>query len=620
MRGRDVLLEIASTLIVRGGRAAAGAPPTLLVTGVGGSGRSALLAEIARRLGDQPHVLVDRADVVRVGQRPTVVDLLTSVVLRLVGQDSRRWQFPRFTVGKVVAEMTLPSERPEDQVRRGLEGDADVLARQVRASMGTLPDVGAAVDALVRGLGGRGTRKAAREWYGHRDSGHPGDWAGELVVLNQTSKFGGRAGRAAYHRVLVAAFLADTRDAASAKTVDPVILLDNAEREVAVEFLKAVRDARFTPGGRREPDRCVVIAAGAPTLPDKLSATAELSEQDAVDLVRGGTYPGVGPWLPVALRDLTELEAHALAGDLNVPVLQRHRVVRLVHDVTRGHPGGTRQLILAANHIDPATACPEAMLTARLSTSDPRSVADQVLDQFLDGVPGPLREDLVTCAPARNFAEANKILGTDHVKTRFEDREPLVSNAFWAPRDAPEPVDGDPPDPDTLRAMHPLLRLLLLRRLAARTGETTWDTVFQLLAQDATGDDDLYPLFAQGDIGVVAAQLKELLTTLRGREWLALVRALAECPPPPAVRAVDAYPDATTAAVAAVLTAWRASVDPCLVERRADAHGEVATGIPALAVAAGTDHGEFVSVAAHHRDQAELWRDVTCADPVEENS
>ncbi|GAA3059158.1 hypothetical protein [Actinokineospora globicatena] len=602
MRGRDGLLEIASTLIVQGGRGAVGKPPTLVLAGVGGSGRTAVLAEVARKLGDQPHVLVDRAELVRVGQRPTVVDLLATVVLKLVRQDSRRWRFPRFTLGKVISELPLPGDGAEDQVKRGLAGDAAGFAKQIRDSMGRLPDdVTAAVDALVQGLSGRGTRKAASEWYGHRDSGHAGDWAGELVALNQLRRYGGKMGVAEFHRVLVAAFLADTRDAASAKTVDPVVLLDNADNDVAVEFLLALRDARFAAGPRRAADRCVVVAAGGPALPARLDAV-ETPEAEAAELVRTG---GAGPWLAVPLRDLTELEVLALAGDLGVPVVHRHRVVRLVYDVTRGHPGGTHLLTLAANHLDPATACPESMLTAVLPPSV-KSVADRVVDQFLDGVPRSIGADLVTLSAARDLTEAGTILGTPAIKTPFVEQEPLGSVAFWAKR-------------DTGKVMHPLLRMLLLRQLAARTAEPTWETVFGLLADDETDNANLYPLFALGDVGLVASQLQALLTRRRGRDWLRLVAALAQCPAPPSVRVEKSYPDEVTAVIATVLTAWRASADPCLVAGRADAHGEVTTGIPALAAAAGTDHGEFVSVAAHHRDQAELWREVTCADPAEED-
>ncbi|ONI84592.1 hypothetical protein ALI22I_29010 [Saccharothrix sp. ALI-22-I] len=649
VHGRDAILEIATNLIVRGSPMSAAAerderriPPVLILTGPGGSGKTAVLAELDRRLGDQPHV---RLDAVRPGQAdpPSLVDLLTTVIFEFIRHGAYRKKFSRFLVGRLITEMTLDDdltvayEQAKDKLGRF---DPTTLGGQIAAMFALLPDetggpaaadaVGQFVPSIVEGLtrtswGRRVTLLTGHKWYGHRDRNLKKDAIAELVDLNRQRHHGGDEGKAAVNRTLMAAFLADVRHAARrGSTVDPVVLLDNADNDSGLEFLRALEKTRFEPGVDYEHDHLTVITTSNGSLVEWLKITDDevpRGDPTVVERVRTGRLDVRGPWLPLPLRDLTGEEMLPLAEDVGIPARHRYRIVRMLRDLTAGHPGGTALLMRAAVLAGPDIAYPEDMLALPMPGSprpgndrhppDTRSAADLILDMFLADLPGTLHFDLTTCAAARDRDEAGVIAGSPMIGTAFGDQQPLLSAAYWAPR-----------EPGGKPVMHPLLRLLLLRKLAQRPAapRTAWRGVFGLLAEKAENEDDrMHHQFARGDVTAVVERLVTLLGERSGRQWLALVRSLASCPahPDAAHAEFERTGDELTDAVTAVLTAWRGSADPTLIGRRAHLHGVVYTEMPIVARKARGDRGDFVSVAAHHQAMAKRWLDVQRRDPAD---
>ncbi|MFJ6676500.1 hypothetical protein ACIQMJ_35810 [Actinosynnema sp. NPDC091369] len=649
LHGRDAILEIATNLIERGSpvsgdarRAERRIPPTLVLVGPGGTGKTALLAELDERLGTQPHVLLDAARTGRDGT-PPVLDLLTAVMFELARHDARRFRFSRFLVGRLITEM---DGLDADNTARAHRQTEDALARFDPAALGArlagmvalLPDQTGAPDAadavqqflppLIEGLtrtrwGRRAALLSGHEWYGHRDRDRRRDAVAELVALNRLRRFGGSEGQGEVDRTLMEAFLADVRLAVRRGTVDPVLLLDNADHESGVEFLRALAAIRYAPATDHPHDHLTVIAGGNGTLVESLEVANDevpVDDPTVVERVRTGRLVVQGPWLTLPLRDLTEPEMLPPAEEVGIEPQHRHRVVRMLRELTAGHPGGTVVLLRAALLAGADTACPGDMLARHLPAPPSRDrdaaktkpAADLVLDMFLGDLPAALHYDLVTCAAARDHDEAAVIAGSPMIGTAFHEQQSLLSTAFWTVR-----------EPGGKRVMHPLLRLLLLRRLATRppSATTSWRSVFGLLAERAEDDDDrLHHLFARGDTVAVAERLVALLPERRGRQWLALVRSLATCPAHPDVAAAEVEPtgDELVDAVTAVLTAWRGSADPLEVGRRADLHGVVHTEMSPLSRAARSDHDEFLAVAKHHHDMAMRWRNVRCGEPADD--
>ena len=648
LHGRDAILEIATNLIVRGSpvsgdarRAERRIPPTLLLIGPGGSGKTAVLAELDERLGDQPHVLVDAARTSPGGASP-VLDLLTAVMFGLARHDPRRFRFSRFLVGRLITEMALDDGNVTQARRQAEEAlrrfDPATISGRIAAMVAMLPEQTGIPDSadavqqflppLIEGLtrtkwGRRAALLSGHEWYGHRDRDRSRDAIAELVALNRLRRQGGEEGQAEVDRTLIEALLADLRRAVRRKTVDPVVLLDNADHELGVELLRALEAIRTGPGLDYEHDHLTVIAAGNGTLVESLEITDDevpVADPTVVERVRTGRLDVKGPWLPLPLLDFIEPEMLPLAEEVGIEAQHRHRVVRMLRELTDGHPGGTVLLMRAAVLAGASTACPGDMLARHLpvppsydkNAAKTKPAADLVLDMFLADLPAALHYDLITCAAARDHDEAEVIAGSPLIGTAFHEQQPLLSTAFWSAR-----------EPGGKRVMHPLLRLLLLRPLATRpaSDRTSWRSVFGLLAEKAENENDrLHHLFARGDTGVVVERLVASLRELGGRHWLALVRSLATCPAHPGVAAaeVERTGDELVDVVTAVLTAWRGSADPLEVGRRADLHGVVHTGMSPLARVARGDQGEFLSVAAHHHDMAKRWRNVRCGDPADD--
>lgn len=626
LRGRETLLETARTMIMDGPDPDR-PPPVLVLTGPGGSGKTALLQEISAQLHDQPHVLLDVTKLADTDSAAPILDLLTTMVFGLVRRDERRWRFSRFMAGRLVTTMTLDHAnvaRANDQVYAELTRvkDPAALSESIAKIFDLIPvpnlgipqellkqTIPLVISSLTKRsrLGRRITLLAGQEWYGHQDKGRRLEPIGELVALNLMFRFGGEEGRDQVVRTLMAAFLADVRKAAvRSRTFDPVLLLDNADNEPAVRFLRALAAIRSAPGA--DPDHLTVIATSGGELPAQLGIPdIAVVDQVPIDL-----------WQPAALRDLTEAETSLLASDLLIPAESRHRVVRVVRGLTHGHPGGTAVLLRAALAAGPDHAPPTELLAREVETSSHgvEPAGQQVLKMFLQDLKNPLRADLVTCAAARTMDEAESLAArSDLLTTTVADRVEVLSRFYWAPRESGGPL-----------VMHPLLRRLLLEELGNRpaSDKACWHTVFGwLAANDSDLAGRMHHEFALGRADralEVGERLADRVAKQDGRRWLAMVRSVVTTPVPAvltgdpvlAVRAAVAnLPEQGPTPIASVtklIVAWRAVEDPMVITGRADLHAIVAGELLTLAQKARNGFAEFVDEATRHQQLTRLWR------------
>lgn len=654
IRGRDPVLEMLRDLIVHrsavlrsaGRNTGTWRPRVPILVGPGGSGRTALLTEIADRLYDQPYVMLDAAQMVDPGVRASIPDLLTTVVFELVRHGGRRWSFSRYIVGRLVTEMDLDGTdvaRARSQVCAELARvkNPEALGRRLAGLVKLLPSIGSpaipdgaveqTIPLIISGLtqwrmGRVVALRAGQDWYGHRDKGWNRDPVAELVALNRMAKRGNEDAQVEVVQVLMAAFLADVRSEAAwrGRALDPVLLLDNADSGPAVDFLCALDAVRTAPGADLSSAHFTVIATSNGALLAHLGVTDDEQPLDDVGIeeLRAGRVDAPGPWLPVALRDLTGPEIGLMASDIQLPAASRHCVVRAVLGLTHGHPGGSQLLLQAAAAADPDSMNLQALLRACVpDRSGSIPVGERILNSILRPLPEPLRGDLITCAAARTQDEAELLARSGLLTTAVPDRVAVLSRAYWSPR-----------DPDGKLVMHPLLRRLLLQKLAARDreGPRGWATVFGWLAANVSRADDdsgwLHHALALGDVECVAEKLADLLVTHGGESWLRLVRSLVTTAVPTFLtdspvhtvrqvvadalaqraEAVDHHDRVAT--VAKLLTAWQAVGDPLVTVERADLHAMVATGLDAVAELACNGFAVLVGEAERHRQLARLWQ------------
>jgi len=486
------------------------------------------------------------------------------------------------------------------------------------------------IPLIIRGLmqwpmGRAVALRAGQAWYGHRDKGWNRDPVAELVALNRMAKQKNEDAQAEVVQVLMAAFLADVRsEAARARAMDPVLLLDNVDSGPAVDFLRALNAARTAPGADLSPDHLTVIATSNGSLLTHLGVTDDerLLDDVGIEELRAGRVDAPGPWLPMVLRDLTDAEIGSMASDTQLEAESRHCMVRAVLGLTHGHPGGSQLLLQDAAAAGPDRMNLQALLRARSpDRPDGTTGGERILNSMLRPLPEPLRGDLITCAAARTQEEAELLARSGLLTAAVPDRVAVLSRAYWGSYD----LDGRP-------VMHPLLRRLLLRELAARDRESPhgWVTVFGwLVANVSRADHDsdwLHHALALGDVVSVAEMLTDLLAIHGGEVWLRLVRSLVTTAVPTFLTdspvhtvgqvVADALPHAAQAVdrgdriatVARLLTAWQAVGDPLVTVERADLHAMVATGLDAVAVLACNGFAVLVGEADRHRKLARLWQ------------
>ncbi|RJQ73707.1 hypothetical protein D5S17_24060 [Pseudonocardiaceae bacterium YIM PH 21723] len=637
MLGRELVLVLARRLIETGsvsGRSTRGGGrerrSTLLLLGTGGSGRTATLGELAEQLGEQPHVVIDAAAM----DSASVLDLLTSIVVEFARVSSRRWRFRRFLVGRLVAAMSLPSNDPEAaqarvlaELRRFRDPAtlAGVITPVMRAAGITLSpeSLHALVQAVLNSLTRhpftrRVTLRSGMSWYAHQDTaGRRRDPIQELVRLNTLKSYGGPSERDELDRVLFGALLADLREAAGYRyTVDPVLLLDNADHPVAIDFLTMLDRTRFGLRAVPAPDRLTVVAAGRSALLDRLQVNGRpWTDLDVHRALAGDQLP-VLPWIAVQFRDLSETEMFTLAERAEIRDERLLSSVLVLGMLTKGHPGATSMVMRVAAAAGGATLGLRQLLALPDNEDeDRRPVLDSLLRMLLGELGERQRSDLAVLAAARNWREAQSLAQSRLLTSPDRDRAELLSLAF-----ATVDAQGD-------RVMHPVLRRLLLCLLASRPSGhyASWQAVFGYLAETAA---DLSPevgglphLLSLGDVEVVARRMLIRLSEVDGETWLREARALTEAPALPTdwgLLLADWAPKPESgreeppllAVVTRVIIAGQAVNDPFAVAGRADMYGVLTTELMALASRAQGGFAAFVECSEHQQTAVRLWRSV----------
>jgi hypothetical protein len=632
--------------------------PVVVFTGMRGSGKTALLADLAGRLDQQ--VAFARIDCE--GFDGGARDLLSLIAFDLNRQSGRygTLPFPRLITGQIAIAARLDlTDRAvaREQVRQVLEEHQKtgrVLQEAFRTTLQSgfealggshgVPGTGAAIENIIYRygpdvvLGGLAASRRGRrlllgkgqDWYGHQDRDLGRSPLDVLVDLNRMAAFPEAEGnRREVAELLWAAFLGDLRDSfrhsrrASDWTLNCVILLDNVDTTIGHDFLDELVMARRQRAAYAadDPDPLTVVATSRGDLAERVWVRGEgavaLADASYADYLRR-SHTQVGRWwYPVLLPDLTLDEVGNMVSALELPGGTRHAVTSAVHRFTAGHPGAARMLLDAlAEHPDE----PADLLTI-LGFPEPavlaaggRSVEEGLLRRLTEGMRPDAVADLVTCAAARNEEAALRLATDGGLLTGMRGEDSVIFAAdLW--RAGP---------PGRAAELHPVLRRLLLRRLAARgpdspadwAGVSAWLRASCLEAGDETGE--LYHALALGAVEHVARWFAHALEHRDPAEWVRLLRLVTAAPnrldqrkePASQVRALTAWADqrdVPLALVGRLVTASWLYADPLSASHRRGLLREMAADLHQIAPHS-TDGLTLL------RDEADRYRDAAAGD------
>jgi hypothetical protein len=461
---------------------------------------------------------------------------------------------------------------------------------------------------LLRGLLGTGIGRKVLlgdglAWYAHQDRRLSRDPLDVLVELNRKAcdmdEKGNQGNRTWVARLLWGAFLADL-DARFARHRDwdrnCAVLLDNADVPAGRRFLRELNEALQMRREHHLPDPpLTMIAASRDVLVSRSLPRGRrpvpLAGASIADYRRrrdaGEVVPG---WYPVVLPSLSEIETRNLVAAAGTITDATGRATGellspVIFQFTAGHPEATAVLIGeldgspdAANlatvlpkrarseaagpqrgHGQPPTAqerlTPHEPLTPQepLTPHEPPTVEEWLIRSLTAGLSASTIANLVTCAAARDQGDANLLDAESRLLggTRAA-RNDVFATELW--------IEGPPGEAGAprLTVMLPVLRRLLLRRLAARPDD--WSEVFGWLhgacIQAGDLDGELYYALALADIELVAKRLTARLSSKMSEEaaidWLSRWEVITAAP--------SAVADAGSAALPG-LVSWADSKD-----------------------------------------------------------
>jgi len=499
--------------------------PVLLFTGIRGSGKTDLLTDLRGLLDKKfPHAYLDGE-----WSFHSTRDMLALLALELNQQCGYgKLAFPRLVTGEIVLRPDIAPLDPDHARQQMAAVLADhcrvkgVLENSIRAILrGALTPVLAQGPAAGAGTHGKYDSKEllgpfadkrhgradflerGKEWWGHQDRRLGNDPIDELINLrtdaeraraHRQADTAGRRNEGADSRRMItrrlwAALLADLRDSFSDRrainwTRNCVLLLDNADTPAARAFLEELVSVR-KDRERDEPDPLTVVATSRGSLTARVSTDAPTPLDEAG---RAHYGPHAGWWYPILLRPLNWSQTATMVDVLRLPGAHAEAVTAAVHGFTCGHPAATSTVLaaIAANPGSLAEMNPSSLLASKDLAKDAeheRTVEDALLDRLLTpALAGDqaASEDLATCAAARHKEVALR-LATD---SRLLEQLPgeltsVFSSGYWSA----DPASGQ-------AVLHPLLRRLLLRRLADREADAkaSWARVHLWLRRRALRD------------------------------------------------------------------------------------------------------------------------------------
>lgn len=621
--------------------------PALVFSGARGSGKTALLGELARLM--EQNVPFARLDCERIGPG-SAQQSLAAVAFQLSRpcKDYGVLEFPRFITGELALRPNLDVtnwQQARAEIDAALAQYSDIsdppellheLAGEVLTSvpglssipgMNTLGQrslslVVSVINAVRRR---RGLPRDGRQWYGHQDKGLSGDALNVLVDLNREARQqDAQDSRDGVGELLWAAFLADLREGFRAgrqrdrRTLNCALLLDNVEAAPGIEILTGLLKARRQRAAfaDAEADPLTVVATTRTGLSGRLADIGEHpvpTESVTVSSVAGKPSPE-GKRAPAArlvrLDDLTAEHVGNMVAALGPHLSSSRRIATVVHGFTLGHPRATRLLLDTIAEHDLGTAELSrllAMPVPRESEAGPAALADLLLEDLLQGTPADVVEDVVTSAAARDLDQAYRLATYSSLLPGAHHRHAVVFDpALWSR-----------PEPDGTRTMPVVLRRLLLRRLVGRREHhADWASVHGWLRRRCEQHDDetgeLHHALALGEVEFVSRRLAKLLGEQDIADWLELLRSLRMVPnalaptdsPIDRVRELSRWAapaDQPIAALARLVAALWTDADPLSRGDGRALHTEIAADLDEIAPYAGDGLGPMRAEADKFR-------------------
>jgi hypothetical protein len=546
--GRSKLLDLADELIqvTDDKQVPSGDPkPVLVVEGIAGSGRSALLRRIrARWAGRTPLVLISPLDLP--GNDDTVRPVLDEAMLWLsVTVRGYKVAFPRVLLADIAmaapavnqnANLAVAEMYKRLEPRELMKFIEDLL--RTAGTLGGVPGAGGIAEATIpwlrrlRWLTNLIWRDALR-WYAGNDDAGNDDGIRALVRLNWQAMSPRPAVRNQINDQLVGALLADLRHSL-AKTrnrpTNAVVLLDDGDAPSASAFVSTLLHVRQTD---QTPDPLTLITVSGGMMGQDLAArlpnTVRMDESDlASEQVRRSE-----PLLRVCSTGLPPPDVLWLtrdSGQFDWPLEPGAQLIsEAAHRLTDGHPEATMLLLrtLAGeaaliNDFDAALCAP---------SKDGQPLEEYLLQRVTTAL-SPHRHPsttllglLVTVSAGRDRLEAQSLASLSNA-TRGDRRRLFDSPTLWC---------GSEP------SLHPFVRYLCLRTLAGRgkTHQASWHKVFTKLRAAVPPDDvagrlhhDLALAQTPEQHAAVAGELAELLPRLPAEDWVALLDSVVATPDP----------------------------------------------------------------------------------------
>jgi hypothetical protein len=534
--------------------------PAVVLSGAHGYGKTALLDALAYGLeGQVPFAKLD------FGAHP---DITPREVLIVLAFGLGRWcpgygrlRFDRFLVGEFVTRLALSSTDPKkaraevqealegrrgiDRLKRFTEGLAEEAAklapRPVRGVTGLRKAAGYVSGVALHALGlWRPTRRVVLgpsiEWYGARPNGRRVSPFDVLVTLSRDSTEESERAQ----ELLLTAFLADL-DAQFAKRHQAhrrprycPVLLDNIDTPAGTRFLDSLASVWQAGNGHRVGPFLMIGTRQSAAAPKLLRDAYRASHADWQRLAfdPDGFARGSNHWrYEVALPALSGTDMVRLAEASGIPCPRR--VAGFLQRLTDGHPESAAELTrrLAEQYRDSGMSPrrQSALLRGVLSIAMPEpstmTVSDFLLGRMLGDIDDELRRSLVTLSAARTIAEGLRLVATLPGSMAAVDLSPVRA---WIG-----------PDAESRRTLHPLLRRLLLARLAGEPeGGYPWTAAHRALREQCARDGDrsgaMYHCLALGEVPGVVADLRRALESAgsdsRVRRWLARFTAATAAP------------------------------------------------------------------------------------------
>lgn len=556
----------------------------LVFTGTRFSGKTALLDQIVRELEQQTPCAYLDLEKRYFRSFTAVLDALVPQ-LRQGAKAYGRRRFSRYLVARLVMTREYPIadindreattaaiagllERPmrTDELRNYFGPIAGPVAAQYQVP----PElakvlVELAFDAFTTWMPGRSRvlRKRGVHWFQQQDrlSRRPEEVLTDFYIASRDTTEGGVA---ATNGLLMSAFLADLRAdlKEEAWMGNAAVLVDNADGPVWWTFT----DVFLEHQDPADPLMVIATSRGLRAPKDHASIGTELAQLTTVAKAERAEPARLPMMCTIGLPGLTHDEVTEMVEKEKLPGandgIAAIGLAARLYELTGGHAGATWYLLNAVR--DPRepvdlrglldTKAPPADrpapetpgIAAPAAGDDPLAaptVGDDLLDSLVravrDGQDGVDREeatkivdDLATCSAARDllwmeklFAEG-RLPGGRRVTTLAREADIHRRELWVAEARQPRPV------------LLPVLRRLLLRRLAARPADSPygWASIHRILrdmAADSQEQDDvgvLYHSLALGDLGIVAEHMLRHFGAGEVATWLKLMRATLVAP------------------------------------------------------------------------------------------